>query len=108
MLVSALLSRAFRHPRRQPFGPSWVHEIKEDGFRRMVRRDPAGIPLITRNGHDWSWRFPLIEQAAAALRARSFLVDGEAVGRIGNGDSQQPCARWRPPTFSNDYSPKTP
>ena len=45
----------------------------------MVRRDGAGIRLITRNGHDWSGRFPLIAEAANALKARSFLLDGEAV-----------------------------
>src|SRR5262245_33914800 len=39
----------------------------------------AGIRLITRNGHDWSGRFPLIAEAANALKARSFLLDGEAV-----------------------------
>jgi bifunctional non-homologous end joining protein LigD len=43
----------------------------------MVRRDGAGMRL--RNGHDWSDRFPLIAEAAGALKARSFLVDGEAV-----------------------------
>jgi bifunctional non-homologous end joining protein LigD len=45
----------------------------------MVRRDPAGVRLITRNGHDWSGRFPLIAEAAGALKVRSFLIDGEAV-----------------------------
>jgi bifunctional non-homologous end joining protein LigD len=64
---------------RPPTGPGWIHEIKHDGFRLMLRRDSAGIRLITRNGHDWSDRFPLIAEAAAKLRARSFLVDGEAV-----------------------------
>src|SRR5262245_14639858 len=86
MRVSAFIepclpSRA-DHP---PTGPGWVHEIKHDGFRLMVRRDGAGIRLITRNGHDWSGRFPLISEAAGALKARSFLLDGEAVacGRDG-------------------------
>src|SRR5215510_11880286 len=64
---------------RPPSGPGWVHEIQHDGFRLMVRRDGAGIRLITRNGHDWSGRFPLIAEAAGALKARSFLLDGEAV-----------------------------
>jgi ATP-dependent DNA ligase len=27
--------------------PNWVHEIKLDGFRMMVRRDPAGVRLLT-------------------------------------------------------------
>ena len=45
---------------RPPVGPAWVHEIKHDGFRLMARRDPAGIRLLTRNGNDWSERYPLI------------------------------------------------
>jgi ATP-dependent DNA ligase len=36
-----------------------VHEIKHDGYRLMARRDPIGIiRLTTRNGHDWSPRYP--------------------------------------------------
>ena len=70
---------------RPPSGPDWVHEIKLDGFRMMVRRDPAGVRLLTRNGYDWTGRFPLIAAAAEALRARSFLMDGEAVACEGDG-----------------------
>jgi bifunctional non-homologous end joining protein LigD len=62
-----------------PSGPAWVHEIKHDGFRLMARRDSAGIRLLTRNGYDWSPRYPLIVQAVDALRVRSCLIDGEAV-----------------------------
>ena len=51
----------------------------------MVRRDPTGVRLLTRNGHDWTGRFSLIAQAAEALRARSFLIDGEAVACDGDG-----------------------
>ena len=64
---------------RPPSGPGWIHEIKHDGFRLMVRRDAAGVRLLTRNGHDWSERFPLIAEAAGALKVRSFLIDGEAI-----------------------------
>jgi bifunctional non-homologous end joining protein LigD len=64
---------------RPPVGPAWVHEIKHDGYRLMARRDAAGVRLLTRNGHDWAERFPLIAAAVEALRARSCLVDGEAV-----------------------------
>jgi bifunctional non-homologous end joining protein LigD len=62
-----------------PSGPGWIHEIKHDGFRMMVRRDPAGVRLLTRNGHDWTDRYPLIAAAVGALRVRSCLIDGEAV-----------------------------
>ena len=45
----------------------------------MVRRDADGVRLLTRNGYDWSNRFPLIVEAARYLKTRSCLIDGEAV-----------------------------
>jgi ATP-dependent DNA ligase len=59
--------------------PLWLHEIKHDGFRMLVRRDAAGVRLFTRNGHDWTARFPLIARAALSLRAVSCLISGVAV-----------------------------
>ena len=34
--------------------------------------------LFTRNGHDWSGRYPLISEAALRNNS-SFVIDGEAV-----------------------------
>ena len=63
-----------------PSGPLWVHEIKHDGYRLMVRRDGVRIVrCFTRNGNDWTDRFPVIVETASQLRATSFLIDGEAV-----------------------------
>jgi bifunctional non-homologous end joining protein LigD len=62
-----------------PTGPNWIHEIKHDGFRLLARRDPVGIRLLTRNGHDWSPRYPAIVEAVNHLKVRSCLLDGEAV-----------------------------
>jgi bifunctional non-homologous end joining protein LigD len=70
---------------RPPSGPGWIHEIKHDGYRMMARRDAAGVRLLTRNGHDWASRFPLIIEAATALKVRSCLIDGEAVVCDDNG-----------------------
>ena len=70
---------------RPPSGPDWVHEIKHDGYRLMARRDPVGIRLLTRNGHDWAPRYPLIIEAVNRLKARSCLIDGEAVACDENG-----------------------
>ena len=63
---------------RPPSGPLWVHEIKHDGYRLMVRRDGSRVRCFTRNGHDWADRFPAIVDAAPRLKG-SFLIDGEAV-----------------------------
>ena len=57
-------------------GPS---EIKHDGYRLIVQRDGKRVRLFTRNGHDWSGRFPLITEAALRNRNTSFVIDGEAV-----------------------------
>src|SRR5262249_19117498 len=70
---------------RPPSGPDWIHEIKHDGYRLMARRDPIGIHLLTRNGHDWAPRYPLIVEAVDRLRVRSCLIDGEAVACDKNG-----------------------
>jgi bifunctional non-homologous end joining protein LigD len=70
---------------RPPTGTSWIHEIKHDGYRLMVRRDGAGVRLLTRNGHDWSDRFSAIREAANLLRVRTCLLDGEAVCCADNG-----------------------
>ena len=62
-----------------PSGSNGIHEIKHDGYRLMARRDPAGIRLITRGGHDWSARYPLIFEAVNCFKVRSCLIDGEVV-----------------------------
>ena len=64
---------------RPPSSPLWVHEIKHDGYRLMLRRDGSRIRCFTRNGHDWADRFPAIVDAALRIEATSFLIDGEAV-----------------------------
>jgi len=73
---------AFRLP---PSGPRWLHEIKHDGYRLMARRDPIGIRLLTRNGHDWAPRYPLIVETVGRLKVHSCLIDGEAVACDENG-----------------------
>jgi hypothetical protein len=59
-------------------GPGWVHEIKHDGYRLIVRRDGEMVRLFTRRGYDWTDRYPGIAVTASRLRAKSFTLDGEA------------------------------
>jgi bifunctional non-homologous end joining protein LigD len=62
---------------RPPSGSDWIHEIKHDGFRLLARRGAGGVRLFTRNGHDWTERYPVIASAVGNLRCRSCLLDGE-------------------------------
>ena len=68
-----------RPAQQPPSGPDWVHEIKHDGFRILARRDERGVRLFTRNGYNFTDRFPLIADAINSLRVRSCLIDGEAI-----------------------------
>lgn len=77
-----------------PAGDAWLHEIKHDGYRLLCRveraegdDDEVRVRLFTRNGHDWTGRFPEVAQAAAALPVRTALLDGEAVVQDDRGRS---------------------
>ena len=58
LLHSRRLPPGFVQPRlpssadQPPFGDKWVHEIKHDGYRMMVRRNTVDVRLLTRNGQD--------------------------------------------------------
>jgi bifunctional non-homologous end joining protein LigD len=64
---------------RSPSGAEWVHEIKHDGYRIIVRRNGPTVRLYSRNGNDWTARLTAIAAAAECIKAKSFTVDGEAV-----------------------------
>jgi bifunctional non-homologous end joining protein LigD len=70
---------------KPPVGPQWIHEIKHDGYRLIARKRDASVRLFTRNGFDWTDRYPRISAAVAALRAASATIDGEAVWCDGDG-----------------------
>ena len=62
-----------------PSAPDWLREIKYDGYRLRVERDGDRVRLITRNGYDWTDRYPWIVESALKNRQQQFIVDGEAV-----------------------------
>jgi ATP-dependent DNA ligase len=39
---------------KPPVGTEWVHEIKHDGYRIIVRRDGRAVRLYSRNVYDWT------------------------------------------------------
>jgi bifunctional non-homologous end joining protein LigD len=41
-----------------PAGKDWLHEIKHDGYWPIVQREGKRVRLFTRNGYDWSDRYP--------------------------------------------------
>jgi bifunctional non-homologous end joining protein LigD len=62
-----------------PAGDEWIHELKYDGYRLVAMLNKGRASLITRNGNDWTDRFPTVAAALEALPAGSAVLDGELV-----------------------------
>ena len=55
-------------------------EWKLDGVRVQVHRRDGDVALFSRNLNDVTARMPMVADAMRALPARSFVLDGEAIG----------------------------
>ena len=62
-----------------PEGDGWVHEIKYDGYRIAARAGGGDARLFSRNGLDWTERFPEVAAALRTLPASGTWLDGEVV-----------------------------
>jgi bifunctional non-homologous end joining protein LigD len=83
-----------------PEGKHWIHEIKHDGYRSQMVIDRGQVRVFSRNGYDWSDRYSGIVRAAAGLRCKSAIIDGEAIVQDEYGasdyESLQSAMRVRP------------
>lgn len=70
-----------------PEGDQWLHEIKFDGYRLLAFCSKGEVRLRTRNGNDWTAKFPSLVAALAELKAKSAVLDMEAVLLDGTGKS---------------------
>lgn len=64
---------------KPPTGPDWSHEVKFDGYRIQIHRDGSAVKIYSRNGADFTSRFPAIAKAALSVRFKAFVLDAEAV-----------------------------
>jgi bifunctional non-homologous end joining protein LigD len=62
-----------------PSGSDFIHEVKYDGYRLLVEREGDRVRLFSRNGTEWTKRYPWIVEAARKIRQQRFVLDGEAV-----------------------------
>ncbi len=70
-----------------PAGEEWLHELKFDGYRLICILQAGKVQLWTRNGQDWTARFPAIAEVAARLPVEQGIFDGEVVVLNGQGIS---------------------
>ena len=71
-----------------PESPDWVYELKLDGFRGQAIRDNRGIHLLSKNGKDFSNKFPQVYAALKEALPLGTAVDGELVAF---DESGRPC-----------------
>jgi bifunctional non-homologous end joining protein LigD len=67
---------------RLPKGAGWLYEVKFDGYRMQVHKAGRAITLYTRNGADWTERFPHLVAALASIPG-SAIIDAELVHNAG-------------------------
>ena len=70
-----------------PDGAGWVHEVKFDGYRLLGFLAAGQVALRTRNGNDWTAKFPTIAAALRSFRVADAVVDMEAVVLDDSGKS---------------------
>jgi bifunctional non-homologous end joining protein LigD len=74
--VAPQLATMVREP---PSGDEWLHELKFDGYRMICHLHRGKARFWSRNGKDWTEKFPNLAQALKAFPADSAILDGEVV-----------------------------
>ncbi|MGV4320635.1 DNA ligase D [Bacillus mojavensis] len=103
-----------------PKGAEWRYEVKYDGFRCILRINPSGVTLTSRNGLELNSKFPEISTFAETVfqhikKELPLTLDGEIVflanpfrsdfehiqvrGRLKRPDKIQESANSRPCCF---------
>jgi bifunctional non-homologous end joining protein LigD len=62
-----------------PQGREWLHEIKLDGYRLLGFSVSGAACLRTRNGKDWTAKFPSLAASLEKLKVTEAILDMEAV-----------------------------
>jgi bifunctional non-homologous end joining protein LigD len=95
--INPQLATAVDHP---PPRAGWIHEVKYDGYRTLLLIERRRVRAYTRNGFDWTHRYPGIAKAAAKLGCRSAVIDGEVIVQDERGVSDfeglKSAIRWLP------------
>jgi bifunctional non-homologous end joining protein LigD len=70
---------------RPPAGDAWLHEVKFDGYRCQLHKAGNDIVIFSKNGRDFTNRFPGIRDAVLTLPCKSAIIDGEVVACKNDG-----------------------
>src|SRR5262249_45354997 len=68
-----------------PSGDGRVHEVKFDGYRVQAHKIGSRVVVFSRNGHDFTERFPSVAQLLLELPVKAAVLDGEVVASDADG-----------------------
>src|SRR5262249_16471823 len=68
-----------------PGGEGWLYEVKCDGYRVQAHKMGSRVIIYSRNGHDFTERFPSIAQLLQELPVKAAVLDGEVVASNTDG-----------------------
>jgi ATP-dependent DNA ligase len=91
---------------RLPRGEGWIYEVKFDGYRIQIHKAGDAITLYTRNGADWTERFPRLAAGLTALPCGSAIIDAELVHLVQRSPNRipaRPRATSRTPRRKGQY-----
>ena len=74
--VAPQLATLVREP---PSGEEWLHELKFDGYRMVCHLNRGKARFWSRNGKDWTKKFPNLAAALKTFPAVTAILDGEVV-----------------------------
>jgi bifunctional non-homologous end joining protein LigD len=74
------LARSYERP---PKGPSWLYELKWDGYRLLTTIEGGEVRLFSRNHLEWTDKVPEIRSALERLGLDSAALDGELIANRG-------------------------
>lgn len=79
-----------------PKGDQWLHELKFDGYRMVCHFSRGKSTFWSRNGKDWTDKFPNLASAVKELPVNNVILDGEVVvvDRKGRSSFQQLQQAW--------------
>jgi|SRR5580704_9772206 bifunctional non-homologous end joining protein LigD len=63
---------------RLPEGPSWLYELKLDGYRALAIKSGGKVQLRSRNDKGFNARYPALVEALGSMPDETVL-DGEVV-----------------------------
>lgn len=64
---------------KPPSGDEWLHELKFDGYRMVCHLNRGKAEFWSRNGKNWTEKFPNLAAAVKTLPVVNAILDGEVV-----------------------------